>query len=1090
MSRHLAACVLIVVLLLASTYTTGEDGDRHVEQEVIDGQKWTKDLRITYNSAEDTMPQIVVDSQENAHIIWKRSGLWTKTLDSRGYALTKEIFITPHVVTGYGNPALYPLGPQIAIDQDANIHVVWDDGYHDCYYQKLDKYASPLIQPIQLGNDDAEASHVPSIAIDPVYGNIHIVHEDYEYQCEDIVYDKLDKNGKVLVNEVAISSDVSSHCEHSTLAPDLYGFIHVAFGTPTGCHWRKVDKNGVAQANSVKLPQMSSYQIADMAVTPNGDVHLVWTNDGAVRYTRMDNNGTMLDVNVTVSKGGVDPTAPRIAASHDDNSVHIVWDDRRDGNYEIYYAVMEEGAYNVTPKNVRLTDDPASSVLPRVAVSPDDSVHVVWDDYRDGNAEIYYKFMSNHKMEMAPVDVSELANMYFIHPGETKEMDVFIQNMGALPDDYNVTVTVDGWAAARGWSFVLNETHFPDVPGDGIVIFNITMTAPAMANPGDYVNVTLKGTAASGSWDDLAWRAFIIVEKGVQMVCDDPTKVTSAGSEVRFDLWVANIGDVYDTYMVQYTLIPDDTGWEVTVDAETIMLGVDESTALTVLLRVPGEAKANANASVFIRVQSMTDASVWDGKKLLAIVDPLVHLEMEAPAPTIYVDPAARTAIPIVVRNVGNMEGKLVITLSSTQPIAGWSAYLSHETLYLAGGEEASITLNVIPPSDAPAGTRQLIDVSCVSKDLAASSRLMLVAVVKQVHGINAFISPVNDTVHPGEVARFLMSVSNGGNGDEDVALGSALVPWGWDVGFEVDAVTAKGLTLAPGTSETVLVTVATPWDARAATGVVLHVVLTDSLGTSLVLPFHVNILGWHGVDLSSPAPNAEGAPGDTVVYHLVIHNTGNSVDTFFLDHDPLPVGWTTNFLTAEGDPLASVPLQGGGRREVLLQVRVPGDASAGSLDILVRATSSGAITDEVKLSLEVLLADLRITSVAYDPPSGRRVTQVTVEVANRGTSDALNATVVMMDGEKEVDRRVVGTLAPGGAANVTFRWDPSPGRHKLTYQVTADGMDADGDDNTLVHERTVGGDERSQPGFGPVMLLVALACVAVAMGWRWRQSS
>ena len=42
------------------------------------------------------------------------------------------------MVRGYGSPDRYPLGPQVAIDSNANIHVVWDDGWQNCYYQKFD----------------------------------------------------------------------------------------------------------------------------------------------------------------------------------------------------------------------------------------------------------------------------------------------------------------------------------------------------------------------------------------------------------------------------------------------------------------------------------------------------------------------------------------------------------------------------------------------------------------------------------------------------------------------------------------------------------------------------------------------------------------------------------------------------------------------------------------------------------------------------------------------------------------------------------------------------------------------------------------
>ncbi|MCK4655260.1 MAG: hypothetical protein KAU01_12530 [Candidatus Cloacimonetes bacterium] len=76
-----------------------------------------------------------------------------------------------------------------------------------------------------------------------------------------------------------------------------------------------------------------------------------------------------------------------IAAEGD--TIHVVWRDGRDGNKEIYYKHSNDAGTN-WGADTRLTDDPASSVRPSVAVSGS-NVHVVWYDVRDGNAEIYYK---------------------------------------------------------------------------------------------------------------------------------------------------------------------------------------------------------------------------------------------------------------------------------------------------------------------------------------------------------------------------------------------------------------------------------------------------------------------------------------------------------------------------------------------------------------------------------------------------------------------------------------------------------------------------------------------------------------------------
>jgi hypothetical protein len=66
----------------------------------------------------------------------------------------------------------------------------------------------------------------------------------------------------------------------------------------------------------------------------------------------------------------------------------VVWYDRRDGNYEIYYKCSKNNGANWEPE-VRLTNNVHNSKYPSVAAC-DSAVHVIWSDDRDGNNEIYY----------------------------------------------------------------------------------------------------------------------------------------------------------------------------------------------------------------------------------------------------------------------------------------------------------------------------------------------------------------------------------------------------------------------------------------------------------------------------------------------------------------------------------------------------------------------------------------------------------------------------------------------------------------------------------------------------------------------------
>ena len=127
-------------------------------------------------------------------------------------------------------------------------------------------------------------------------------------------------------------------------------------------------------------------------IAANGtSIHIVWYDlrDGnrEIYYKRSTNNGASWSADIRLTNDPAASYYPSVAVS--DSNIHVVWYDLRDGNREIYYKRSTDNG-TTWGSDMRLTNDDSSSYYPSVAVSGS-NVHVVWYDLRDGNREIYYK---------------------------------------------------------------------------------------------------------------------------------------------------------------------------------------------------------------------------------------------------------------------------------------------------------------------------------------------------------------------------------------------------------------------------------------------------------------------------------------------------------------------------------------------------------------------------------------------------------------------------------------------------------------------------------------------------------------------------
>ena len=1092
--------------------------------EVLGGRTWTTDIRVTRNGASDHVAQITVDADHDAHILWQSTrsqpGYYYVKLNRQGDLLSEETFISDKIYRSWGPQYVY--GPTIDIDSQESLHVTFDYDYQNVGYAKFDYAGNVLVPEKRVGPQDTSSSHTASLAVG-LDDTVHIANEDYKFQCEDVFYNKLANDGTEIWSQRVVSADVASHCEFVNIKASRYsGNFLFTFGSGTGTWLGRMDKFGVKNMASVKVRPQTDYKIADMAETPNGDMHLAWfdpTSGGKIHYSRVNASGAMQQNDIIISPNAVNAGMPRIASTSSGLAV-IVWEDARNGNFDIYYAVIDNTLFGsdgsmVLPENIRLTQQSNDQKEPWIAVDPDDNFHVAWTDMRDGNQEIYYKFMFNFALELY-ADPIELANLHFIHPNETKRLPIFLKNKGGLPDSYSLDLSFTAGALQAGWQIDIDTTVIEALDAGQVAPLYLTVHAPGNAKDKDNVSMRINASSqtAPGSWDEISIQTFVTVTRELSLGGSPAFLVADNGETVTFTLFATNTGDVReDGILIRSGEQLAPIGWVVVASAATLSLDPKETGTFTVAVTVPMDtslAPANLLAHIGVTIQSSADPTVFSAKEIMVQVKSNFLIQMAPDFERQYANPGETVVYRISISNIGNLAGQAQIHVESQQPSqVGWVAALDVETIYLRGGETTEVALRVSVPQNAIAASRLTLVVSALAVKFGTSGQTEVTTFVNRVYGLNFDVGSSPD-VRVGRTATFPLTVSNTGNGDETLTLAPGLLEVGWSMDFSQNSVAVQSIFVPHGESRTVDVRVTT--DAHAAAGLHTPVAaVIDSASQSHLLPLPLRVIQFFSLELTAVEFRLSGSPAKTMQYDLEVRNLGNGPDNFTLSVEDLSIeAWRAQFLLviSEGDNLvqevSTVSLSAGERAHVRLLITVPHDLTAQEVQFSARATSASGEQDSLILVAQIKLADLKIDRIDFSPtsPLPGEITAITIAVSNVGDIEAAPVKVEFYDqGMRIADDQLV-RVASGQKGFVTFAWLATPGEHKLRFVIDpaftdpATGLleekgmvfEVNEFDNEKEVTVPVGAQSAFLPGFDAPLVALALAAVGVGLTLRRRR--
>jgi len=297
-------------------------------------------------------------------------------------------------LTNDPNSSRLPINNQRAIFVSGDtLHIVWEenrDGNWEIYYKRSLDAGNTWSQDTRLTND-------PNLSMEPSISgfgsNIHLVWLDTRDGNWEIYYKNSSNGGNSWSIDKRLTNNPSysySPCISVSSSNIYIVWVDERDGNAE-IYYKKSNDGGNTWGNDLRLTNNPNTSTNPSIWSYGSNIHVVWQDnrDGnwEIYYKRSNDGGNTWSSDLRLTSNPYNSLYPSIYGFS--SNIYIVWVDDRDGNYEIYYKKSNDGG-NTWGNDLRLTNNPQESFYPCIFVSGL-NVHVTWTDSRDGNKEIYYK---------------------------------------------------------------------------------------------------------------------------------------------------------------------------------------------------------------------------------------------------------------------------------------------------------------------------------------------------------------------------------------------------------------------------------------------------------------------------------------------------------------------------------------------------------------------------------------------------------------------------------------------------------------------------------------------------------------------------
>ncbi|MHB8603687.1 MAG: CARDB domain-containing protein [Thermoplasmatota archaeon] len=654
-----------------------------------------------------------------------------------------------------------------------------------------------------------------------------------------------------------------------------------------------------------------------------------------------------------------------------------------------------------------------------------------------------------------------------------------VQSVVHVTNQINVNQVVQVHINQNSW------TPAPDQGGLGNILANITSTVLLGNNDPDPTNNERAEPTFVQKPAVKLFREWNVTRDwhDIKTVCPDQGDALQSclilpGETVRFLAAVDNTGNAPDTFSPSVQGDPNGklANWNVSFFPTRVAGDSGTNNSMEVLVQPPnyaiaataasGDAGAinnfSTDSSADTFIQTASDAN---GKVLSKVPFPKIRVgqvyKLNLTANVTYnkTNVSAPVKFNMKIGNEGNgvdnVQFRFELAKSSVDN--SWQPHFTSNNITLqprnTAGAKQDVTFTVTPPQGTLRGFYPLWVEAFSNKDPSgkAFAEKQFLAYVNQTYALSGGLNTPSQSKAPADPATFRVSITNNGNGPDNLTATLANTPFEWTA-----SLAPTRATIGPGNTTVFLLNVSSPPNTQPNHFADVFVNVTSQDTWHIFKEQKVNLSSKARVTvvresnfvltpLNGVGPRFVDA-GKSITYSFNVQNLGNEEDTVAFTKQLSNSEWFVNVTPTTLDliPMAS--------QVITVQITSPANGALGSSARVVLTGTPGDGASPVRqltYAARISGPDLTVTSLGTDVAnvySGDPV-NVQVSVANLGNKEAgRNVTVRIVASQAGTERLIaessVGNLAGGAQLQLNVSWNTTNVEGPMTLIARVDPQD------------------------------------------------